>query len=137
MSKEQQLVALIKKWGSHKIAFPESWSDDRQLSSANISYKTYSGGDNYKNIVVTVDGVLKYDINLRYDKIEVTHPLSSPISVAKALELVTLIYQEATSMESIVEGKANLRQKIADTKKKIRELNKELSKLNNQLSEDE
>lgn len=129
MKKEQQIVELIKKWASNKVAFPDSWSDDKQLETTNISYKTYSGGSDYKNIVITVGGTIKYEIDYRYGLIEVSHPLAFPLSPAKALELLTTIYTEAMSLESMVEGRAKLRQEIAEKKSKSKELAKEARKL--------
>lgn len=137
MKKEQQIVELIKKWSSNKVAFPDSWSDDRQLETANISYKTYSGGGEYKNIVITVGGTIKYEIDYRYGLIEVSHPLSFPLSPAKVLELLTAIYTEAMSLESMVEGRAKLRQEIAEKKKKSKELAKEARKLEIALESEE
>lgn len=136
MKSEKQLLEIIKKWSSNKVAFPDSWSDDKQLETDNISYKTYSGGATYKNIVITVGGTIEYDINVRGDKIEVTHPLSMPLTPAKALELVTTIYKEALSLESMVEGRAKMREEIAEKKKKAKTLAAEARKLEEVLNEE-
>lgn len=128
MKKEQQLLDIIKKWSSNKVAFPDSWSDEKQLETTNLSYKTYDGGARYKNIVITVGGTIKYEIDYRGDTIEVSHPLAFPLTAAKALELVTTIYTEAMSLESMVEGRAKLREDIAklkaDSKTKAKEARK-------------
>ena len=136
MKKEQQLIELIRKWSSNRVAFPDSWSDDKQLETANLSYKTYSGGERYKNIVITVGGTIQYDINYRYDTIEVSHPLAFPLTAAKALELVTTIYTEAMSLESMVEGRAKLREDIAKLKKESITKAKEAKKLEQALAEE-
>ena len=126
---EKELVDLITRWSSNKIAFPASWSENKQLDSYPISYRTYNGGGEYCNIELTLGGTVEYSINLRYGEIEVVHSLSNPLSAKKALELVKTVYEEAISMESIVEGKASMREEVAKKKKQAKELIKEATKL--------
>lgn len=129
---EQEIVDILNKMGSNKLVMPDGWSDDRQLGTANIAYKTYSGGSTYKNLDFTIDDV-SYSVQLRYGRIVLEAPLAKQLNATKLLEIVKTIYQEATSPESLVEGEANLRAKIAKAKSAIRSKRIELQKLEGEL----
>ena len=137
MSKaEQEIVDILNKMGTNKFVMPSGWSDDRQLGTANISYKTYDGGGGYKNLDFTIEDV-SYSVQLRYGSIVLEAPLSKPLSAYRLLDIIKTIYQEATSPESIVEGEANLRAKIAEAKKAISDKKKTLFKLEGELNGNE
>lgn len=130
---EADIIELITKWYSHKVAFPDSWSDERFLSSSPISYKTYDSGNiRYLNIEVTVDDV-EHSFNLRNGSLIVASPLTKQLKPDRILVILNDIYTESTSIESIVEGQANLREKIANKKKELRRLNKSIKELEGQL----
>lgn len=137
MSKaEQEIIDILNKMGTNKFVMPSGWSDSRQLGTANISYKTYDGGSEYKNLDFMIEDV-NYSVQLRYGSIVLETPLSKPLSAYRLLEIIKTIYQEAISPESIVEGEANLRAKIAEAKKDIYNKKLELKKLNRELNNEE
>ena len=131
---EQEIVDILMKMSTNKIVMPSGWSDDRQLGTADISYKTYDSGSDYKNLDFTIDDN-SYSIQLRYGKIVIEEPLTRRLSPVRVLEIINTIYKEATSPESIIEGEANLRAKIAGVKRDISRKKTELYKLEGELND--
>ena len=130
---EQEIVDIFNKMASNKLVMPSSWSDQRQLGTADISYKTYDGGPTYRNLEFTIKGV-SYSVGLRNGHIEIQAPLSKPLSANKLLEIIKVIYQDETSPESLVEGEANLRTKIREVRQSINSKKTELKKLEGELA---
>lgn len=130
---EADIVDLITKWYSHKVVFPKGWSDERFLSGAPISYKTYDSGNiSYINIELTID-YEKYDINLRSGTVYINAPITRQLGVVKVLDILTDIYEESTSIKSMVEGQASLREKIANQKKQLKSTINSIKELEGQL----
>lgn len=130
---EKEIVELVTKWYSSKVAFPNGWSDEKYLASSEVSYKTYdSGSIRYVTIELVINGTT-YALGLRGGTVEIAGPITKRLSPKSVLEILNAIYTEATSIESMVEGKVKIRKDIADKRIQIKRLNKEIKTLEESL----
>lgn len=118
----KEITDLVNKWSQVRTVYPLGWSDERFLSSQDISYKTYLADEGYsshKVVEVTVKGV-KNTLTFWRDGVVLETPIAKPTSPKAVLDALNTIYTEVTSIENIVEGKAALRKEIARAKRDIK-----------------
>lgn len=129
MSKKiaNEITELVNKWSQVRAAYPLYWSDERFLSSEDISYRTYlaDGGRNaYKVVEVTIRGV-KNTLTFWSAGVLLETSMAKPTSPKAILEALKAIYTEATSIESIVA----IRKEIADAKREIKEKQRRIKEM--------
>ena len=129
MSKKiaNEITELVNKWSQVRAAYPLYWSDERFLSSEDISYRTYlaDGGRNaYKVVEVTIRGV-KNTLTFCSAGVLLETSMAKPTSPKAILEALKAIYTEATSIESIVA----IRKEIADAKREIKEKQRRIKEM--------
>ena len=137
MSKKiaNEITELVNKWSQVRAVYPLSWSDERFLSSEDISYKTYlaDGGRNaHKVVEVTIKGT-KNTLAFLSDGVLLETSIAKPTSPKAILEALNAIYTEVTSIESIVEGKAALRKEIAQAKRDIKAKQRKIKEMEAEL----
>lgn len=133
MSKKiaNEITELVNKWSQVRAVYPLSWSDERFLSSEDISYKTYlaDGGRNaHKVVEVTIKGK-KNTLTFWSDGVLLETSIAKPTSPKAILEALNAIYTDVMSIESIVEGKAALRKEIADSKRDIKQKQRRIKEM--------
>ena len=133
MSKKiaNEITELVNKWSQVRAAYPLYWSDERFLSSEDISYRTYlaDGGRNaYKVVEVTIRGV-KNTLTFWSAGVLLETSMAKPTSPKAILEALKAIYTEATSIESIVEGKVAIRKEIVAAKREIKEKQRRIKEM--------
>lgn len=134
---EKEIADIVKTMSRSKIVMPDGWSDEKQLETAPISYKTYnSGSGNYLEVDLVIDGT-EYRLQVIYGKVRIEEPLCKHLTPSRLFEIINTIYTEAISPQSIIEGRANLRSKIAKAKKEISDNKIKLAQLENALSGEE
>ncbi len=137
MSKKiaNEITELVNKWSQVRAVYPLGWSDERFLSSEDISYKTYlaDGGRNaHKVVEVTIKGT-KNTLAFLSDGVLLETSITKPTSPKAILEALNAIYTEVTSIESIVEGKAALRKEIAQAKRDIKAKQRKIKEMEAEL----
>lgn len=137
MSKKiaQEITELVDKWSQVRVAYPVGWADERYLSESEVSYKTYLAdeGRNAHRAIELKIANKKVTLTFWSDGVVLESPIASPVSAKTVLKTLQDIYTEATSTESIAEGKIKLREEIARAKSELRSKQKDIKKLENEL----
>ena len=133
MSKKiaNEITELVNKWSQVRAVYPLSWSNERFLSSEDISYKTYladEGRNAHKVVEVTIRGT-KNTLTFWSDGVLLETSIAKPTSPKAILEALNAIYTEVTSIENIVEGKAALRKEIADAKRDVKQKQRRIKEM--------
>ena len=133
MSKKiaNEITELVNKWSQVRAVYPLSWSNERFLSSEDISYKTYladEGRNAHKVVEVTIKG-MKNTLTFWRDGVLLETSMAKPTSPKAILEALNAIYTEVTSIESVVEGKAALRKEIADAKRDVKQKQRRIKEM--------
>lgn len=133
MSKKiaNEITELVNKWSQVRTVYPLSWSNERFLSSEDISYKTYladEGRNAHKVVEVTIKG-MKNTLTFWNDGVLLSTSMAKPTSPKAILEALNSIYTEVTSIENIVEGKAALRKEIADAKRDVKQKQRRIKEM--------
>ena len=133
MSKKiaNEITELVNKWSQVQAVYPLGWSDERFLSSEDISYKTYladEGRNAHKAVEVTIRG-MKNTLTFWSYGVLLETSMAKPTSPKAILEALNAIYTEVTSIESVVEGKAALRKEIADAKRDVKQKQRKIKEM--------
>ena len=138
MSKKQikkDLISIIEKMEINTYLLPESWSDEIQMATRDMSYKTYVGKrgiGRYINFVIK-SPKLNVDIDFRGDDVRVNTSIDKPIKVKEMYEAVLAIYEEKHSFIDMAEGVSNLRKQISEKRRNIETAKKEIKILEQQI----
>lgn len=139
MSKKisNEITALVNKWAQVRIAYPVGWSDWRYTAGDDIGYRTYLAdlGLNAHKVVELKIKSKSVKLSFWSDGVAVETKITEPVSHKVVLAALEFIYTEATSIESIAEGKVALRKEIADKKSHIKSELREIKKLETELGE--
>lgn len=136
---KQTIIGLIRTMEGNTFLLPDSWSDDMQMSTRDMSYKTYVGSrgvGRYINIVVS-SPELNIEINVRgaeitLDKIGLFQKRVQPKQV---LELIQAIYNEKYSFRESAEGLTKLRKELKEKRDYINRKKSEVVVIQKQIDD--
>ena len=139
MSKQiaQDITALVNKWAQTRVAYPVGWSDWQHVASEEISYRTYLADQGLNAHKVVELKIKNKETKLAFwsDGLKVENVITEPVSAKVILAALKTICTEATSIESIAEGKVKIREEIARRKSSIKAEFREIKKLETELGE--
>ena len=136
---KQTIIGLISTMESNTFLLPDSWSDDMQMSTRDMSYKTYvgsRGAGRYINIVMS-SPELNIEIDIRGEEITLDKMglFQKRVQPKQVLELIQAIYNEKYSFRESAEGLTKLRKEIAEKRASINRNKSELLVLQKQVED--